>query len=132
MNNGNYLLALKSKKGGILPSRGKNSKARNILINKNGEVVYDTYPPDQETHFTNSICILGEKVYSVGYKPIPFEEQKARFESLIDSDQFPEKLMASVFEIDSLGQSMNSYVFSSDRFEYGVKLIETRRIILQL
>ena len=126
MNNGNYLLALKSKKGGILPSRGKNSKARNILINKNGEVVYDIYPPDQETHFTNSICILGERVYSVGYKPIPFEEQKARFESLIDSDQFPEKLKASVFEIDSLGQSMNPYVFSSDRFEYGVKLLETR------
>ena len=60
MNNGNYLLALKSKKGGILPSIGKNSKARNILINKNGEVVYDTYPPDQ-THFTNSICILFRK-----------------------------------------------------------------------
>ena len=125
MNNGNYLLALKSKKGGILLSRGKNSKARNILIDKNGEVVYDAYPSDQETHFTNSLCILGEKVYGVGYKLIPFEEQKARFESLIDSDQFPEKLMASFFEIDSLGESMNLYVFSSDRFEYGVKLLES-------
>ena len=41
--------------------------------------------------------------------------------------QFPEKLMASVFEIDSLGESMNSSVFSSDRFEYGVKLLETRK-----
>ena len=66
------------------------------------------------------------------YKLIPFEEQKARFESLIDSDQFPKKLMASVFEIDSMGESMNPYLFSADRFEYGVKLLETRKIILQL
>lgn len=127
MNNGNYLLALKSKTGGLFPSRGKNSKTRNILIDKHGKVVYDAYPSDQETHFSNRICILGEKVYSVGYKLIPFEEQKARFESLINSDLFPEKLMASVFEIDSLGESMNSSVFSSDRFEYGVKLLETRK-----
>ena len=89
MNNGSYLLALKSQRGGILAPSVQNSKARNILINKNGEVVYDAYPFDQKTHFTNSICILGERVYSVGYKLIPFEEQKARFESLIDSDQFP-------------------------------------------
>ena len=66
MNNGNYLLALKSKTGGILPSRAKNSKARNILIDKNGEVVYDTYPSDQETHFTNNICILGERYIVLG------------------------------------------------------------------
>ena len=127
VNNGNYLLALKSQKGGILAPIVQSSKARNILININGEVVYDAYPFDQETHFTNSICILGERVYSVGYKLIPFEEQKARFEKLIDSDQFPKKLMASVFEIDSMGESMNPYLFSADRFEYGVKLLETRK-----
>ena len=32
--------------------------------------------------------------------------------------------MASVFEIDSMGGSMNPYLFSADRFEYGVKLLE--------
>ena len=35
--------------------------------------------------------------------------------------------MASVFEIDSMGESMNPYLFSADRFEYGVKLLETRK-----
>jgi len=121
LNNGDYILSVSSNKRGRLFGRNNQPKVRNILINRNGNVYWDVFPLDQDNYAINNIYVQEEKIYNVGHEVIPFSNEKIRFEELIGEDQYPEKIQALVFEMDTLGSNVGQYAFDVDRSEYGIK-----------
>ena len=121
---GKYILSVSSNKKGKFFGMKKQPGTRNILISHDGNVSWDVYPLNQDNITMSNLYVHEKQIFNVGYEVIPFSNEKVRFEELIGVTQYPEKIQALVFEMDTLGKNLGQYAFSTDRSEYGVKLIQ--------
>jgi len=125
LNSGNVLMTLSSEKEGSLLKKNNSMQTRNILISENGGTLWDNYySSDHANNISGLYKSEKNRIINIGYKIIPKNKEKIKFEGLGGVPNGEQKIQAWVFDIDTLGIKNREQVFIGDRSEYGVALMK--------
>ena len=125
ISKGNILLTLNSLPKKNFFKKTNYTNTRNVLINSDGDSLWDkTYAIDFENNINKIFFDSENRIINIGYKIIPQEKDLVQFVGLSNVAPSKERKEAWIFDIDTLGSNIQEYIFSGDRSEYGLELLE--------